>query len=326
MMAAEKTNKEIIQDLNRKIWEKFGQKYDQWMALCNCMATLDCLASLALYASSQSVETCVPEILPKTDDGKAVYDVEEGIHPFMPHVEHFIPNNILLGGENNPPLIVITGANMAGKTTLMRQTALLGIMAQIGSVVPARSMRLTPIDRVFTRLGARDDIAASQSTFHVEMAEALAMLKHATRDSVMLIDELGRGTSTHDGSAIAAAYVHQLAQLHCRTVFSTHYHVVMTHCLSEANVRLCHMACRVEDSKDEEDITFMYKMREGACPRSYGYNAAKLAGLPRSITERSREISNLVESNTLIRKMFVLLFSKQNDVSDLLTSFSSLQF
>lgn len=222
---------------------------------------------------------------------------------------------------------------MGGKTTLMRQTALHAIMAQIGSWVPAKHLRLSLVDRVFTRLGARDDIMAGRSTFHVELREALSVLQHATPQSLVLLDELGRGTSTHDGSAIAAAYVRDLAQLECRSMFSTHYHGVMSRFVRNPLVQVCHMACRVEGGPaDEEDceavpetVTFLYKIKDGACPRSYGFNAARLASLPHAIIHRGQHVSRTIETDTLCRKVFVQLFKQFDDVGTILKTLKSLQ-
>lgn len=216
----------------------------------------------------------------------------------------------------------ITGANMGGKTTLMRQTALHAIMAQIGSWVPAKKLCLSLVDRVFTRLGARDDIMAGRSTFHVELREALSVLQHATSQSVVLLDELGRGTSTHDGSAIAAAYVRDLARLQCRAVFSTHYHGVVSRFVRDPLVQVCHMACRVEggasNEDDSETVTFLYKIKDGACPRSYGFNAARLAGIPHAIIQEGQRVSKAIETDTLSRKLFLRLFKQLDDVGSIL--------
>lgn len=222
---------------------------------------------------------------------------------------------------------------MGGKTTLMRQTALHAIMAQIGSLVPAKSLRLSLVDRVFTRLGARDDIMAGRSTFHVELREALTVLQHATTHSLVLLDELGRGTSTHDGSAIAASYVRDLARIKCRAVFSTHYHGVMSRFVQDPLVQVCHMACRVEGGQTDNDdqqtapemVTFLYKIKEGACPRSYGFNAARLAGLPHLIIQRGQTVSKNIERETLCRKLFVRLFKDQDDIESVLKTLKSLQ-
>lgn len=177
----------------------------------------------------------------------------------------------------------------------MRQVGLLVLMAQIGAPIPATSARISLIDRIFTRLGAQDDILAGQSTFLVELNETSAILKHATVNSLVLLDELGRGTATYDGTAIAAAVVDFLANLKCRTLFSTHYHNLVDNFHNDKRITLGHMACMVEsdgndDDPTQETVTFLYKYTDGACPKSYGFNAAKLAGMPMSIIKRAYEV------------------------------------
>lgn len=180
-------------------------------------------------------------------------------------------------------------------STLMRQVGLLTIMTQIGCPIPATSARISIIDRIFTRLGAQDDILNAQSTFLVELNETSAILKHATVNSLVLLDELGRGTATYDGTAIAAAVVDFLATLKCRTLFSTHYHNLVDNFHNDERITLGHMACMVESEGDTDDptqetVTFLYKYSDGACPKSYGFNAAKLAGMPMSIIQRAYQV------------------------------------
>lgn len=158
----------------------------------------------------------------------------------MKLTEDFIPNGITLGGPK-AGLALLTGPNMGGKSTLMRQVGLLIIMAQIGCPIPAVSCRMSIVDRIFTRLGAQDDIMAGHSTFLVELSETSAILKHATRNSLVLLDELGRGTATYDGTAIAAAVVNFLADLKCRTLFSTHYHNLVDNFQDDSRISLGHM-------------------------------------------------------------------------------------
>lgn len=185
---------------------------------------------------------------------------------------------------------------------MMRQIGLLVIMTQIGAPIPATSAKISLIDRIFTRLGAQDDILAGQSTFLVELNETSAILKHGTINSLVLLDELGRGTATYDGTAIAAAVVDYLANVKCRTLFSTHYHNLVDNFHNDQRITLGHMACMVEsegadDDPTQETVTFLYKYTDGACPKSYGFNAAKLAGMPASIIKRAYEVK---EKNNLI--------------------------
>nr|CAH7751707.1 unnamed protein product [Callosobruchus chinensis] len=245
---------------------------------------------------------CMPEILPFNDEPK--FEAENGRYPCVPNIESFVPNDTKFGVDNVPNTMIITGPNMGGKSTLMRQVATISIMAQMGCFVPASSCSMSLIDRVFTRLGAQDDLIQGQSTFFVELSEAASILKHATRHSLVIIDELGRGTSTHDGNAIATAYVNKLTTFGCRTIFSTHYHSLVDNFIGRNDIQLAHMACMVENEDDptEESVVFLYKVAEGRCPKSYGFNAAKLAGLDRSIIAKARQYAAALEQEAKNRK------------------------
>ncbi|CAC5386035.1 MSH6 [Mytilus coruscus] len=219
---------------------------------------------------------------------------------------------------------------MGGKSTLMRQVGLITIIAQMGCYVPAEKCRMTPVDRVFTRLGASDRIMAGESTFFVELSETAAILQHATKHSLVLMDELGRGTATYDGTAIACSVVQELSSnIACRTLFSTHYHSLVEEFSHDPNIRLGHMACMVEnEDKDptQETITFLYKFTKGACPKSYGFNAAKLANIPDEIikiaVKKSREFEESIERLRMIRSVWnngkkesLILMQNQSRVS-----------
>lgn len=293
MLKAEDERNTVLKDLQRRMFERFSNEYNLWKRCIDNVATLDCLISLATYGQDL-VEMCFPEIL-SNDKHSPVIEIKNGYHPCMNLTDDFIPNGITLGGNDEAALAILTGPNMGGKSTLMRQVGLLVIMSQIGSPIPANSARLTLIDRIFTRLGAQDDILAGQSTFLVELSETSTILKHATVNSLVLLDELGRGTATYDGTAIAAAVVNFLAQLKCRTLFSTHYHNLVDNFNNDKRIMLGHMACMVENDTDTDDptqetVTFLYKYTDGACPKSYGFNAAKLAGMPMSIIKRAHHV------------------------------------
>lgn len=304
---AEEHKDKVLKDLNRRIFAQFSENYDMWNTAVYKLSILDVLISLAEYALSGDM--CVPEISDGTD-GKIFIEIRDGRHPCISS-DNFIPNDTLLATEDAASFMILTGPNMGGKSTLMRQVALLTIMAQIGSYVPASSCRLTIVDRIFTRLGANDDILAGQSTFLVELSETAAILQHATPYSLVLLDELGRGTSTYDGTAIAASVVNALTKLKCRTLFSTHYHSLVEDYKTNKDVTLTHMACMVENEEEDEvsqeTVTFLYKLGEGACPKSYGFNAARLAGVPLLITNRAHEISKRLEQETIQKHFFVSL-------------------
>ncbi|XP_034484101.1 probable DNA mismatch repair protein Msh6 [Drosophila innubila] len=303
MQQAEDARNIVLKDLARRLFEKFSNHYEQWKQCIDCVSTLDVLASLAEYARQQLV-ICVPELA--SAQAQPFIELEEGYHPCV-NASTYIPNGLQLGTASEAPLSLLTGPNMGGKSTLMRQVGLLVIMAQIGAHIPAASCRLSLVDRIFTRLGAQDDILAGHSTFLVELNETSLILKHATSHSLVLLDELGRGTATYDGTAIAASVVNFLANLKCRTLFSTHYHNLIDFFHADKRITLGHMACMVEneDNTDptQETVTFLYKYTAGACPKSYGFNAAKLAGMPQGIIKRAYELSKKVEAIALQRKI-----------------------
>lgn len=322
LMACEEQRNNVLKDLLRRLFEKFSQEYDTWKCINDSVAALDCLSALAVYGQNLS-EFCFPEIV--TEAKSPVIEIEDGFHPCMQLTDDFIPNGITLGGGQKAALALLTGPNMGGKSTLMRQVGLLTIMTQIGAPIPATSARMSLIDRIFTRLGAQDDILSGQSTFLVELNETSAILKHSTLHSLVLLDELGRGTATYDGTAIAAAVVDFLARLQCRTLFSTHYHNLVDNFHNDQRIALGHMACMVENDGDTDDptqetVTFLYKYSDGACPKSYGFNAAKLAGMPLSIIQRAHQYSKKVEMIALKRKLFskVLSTMDANDIKELL--------
>lgn len=305
---AEESRDKVLKDLNRRIFAKFSEKYDMWHMAVHKIAILDVLISLAEYAHSGDM--CIPEIHDANKGGEIFIDIKDGKHPCILS-DNFIPNDTLIAKDGSASVIILTGPNMGGKSTLMRQVGLLTIMAQIGCHVPASSCHLTLVDRIFTRLGANDDILAGQSTFLVELTETAAILQHASPYSLVLLDELGRGTSTYDGTAIAASVVNELTKLKCRTLFSTHYHSLVEDYKSNPDITLVHMACMVETEEEEEvsqeTVTFLYKLSEGACPKSYGFNAARLAGIPLMITNRAREIAKKIEQETNYKHLFTAL-------------------
>uniref|UniRef100_A0A1Y1KHQ2 DNA mismatch repair protein n=1 Tax=Photinus pyralis TaxID=7054 RepID=A0A1Y1KHQ2_PHOPY len=204
MIRAETKRNKIVQDLNRRIFEKFSDSRVKWEQVIHCLMMLDVLCGLAEYGKNVSRTTCFPNVLPFQERG--FIDIKDGVHPNI-QLEDFVPNSTQLGIEGKAKIMLLTGPNMGGKSTLMRQVALIIIMAQMGCPIPAASCTFTLVDRIFTRFGAYDDILKGQSTFFVELSEASSILRHATRNSVLFLDELGRGTSTHDGNAIATAYV-----------------------------------------------------------------------------------------------------------------------
>jgi DNA mismatch repair protein MutS len=221
-----------------------------------------------------------------------------GRHPVVERVlnsELFVPNDLHLG-QKDARMAIITGPNMAGKSTVMRQTALIAVMAQAGSFVPAQSARIGLCDRIFTRVGAADNLARGQSTFMVEMTETASILHHATRKSLVLLDEIGRGTSTFDGLSIAWAVAEQLHdRIGARTLFATHYHELTD--LAREKPRVKNLSVAVNESGGK--VTFLRKLVPGGANRSYGIEVARLAGLPPEVVARAREILANLESGEL---------------------------
>ncbi len=256
------------------------------------VAAADALCSLAAVAVQRGY--CRPEITLGRD-----IDIVDGRHPVVEAVlkdSLFVPNDTHLGSENNQ-VAIITGPNMAGKSTYMRQVALIVLMAQMGSFVPARSARLCLVDRVFTRIGASDDLSAGQSTFMVEMAEVANILRHATARSLLILDEIGRGTSTYDGMSIARAVLEYAAnprKLGAKTLFATHYHELSVIEGELTNVKNYNIAVKKRGDK----MIFLRKIVPGSTDDSFGVEVAKLAGIPSWVITRAREILGELESGS----------------------------
>ncbi|RZF36981.1 hypothetical protein LSTR_LSTR004669 [Laodelphax striatellus] len=320
-IAAEDMKTSALQDLRRRIFARFSDRMNDWRLAVECISVLDVLLSLATYCSSQENDMCVPKFESVKQNQQAIVNVVGGRFPCSSGDEVFVPNDTVIG-EDGANLVLVTGPNMGGKSTLMRQLGLIVIMAQMGCHVPAESVVLNPVDRIFTRLGANDDIMSGESTFFMELSETSAILQHATSNSLVLIDELGRGTSTYDGTAIAAAVLKELSKMNCRTLFSTHYHSLVEDFKNCKTVKLGHMSCMAEtedeemDTGAEESVTFLYKFAEGACPKSYGFNAARLAGIPTHIIKTGHQFAKQLEFESTNRKLFKDLF-KLNDPNHL---------
>jgi len=236
-----------------------------------------------------------PQVLGRNGDDQspAILEIREGRHPVLDGTlsAKFVPNDCVLGGDAGT-LAIITGPNMAGKSTYIRQVALLTLLAQTGSYVPAKSMRWTPVDRIFARVGASDEIARGQSTFMVEMVETAQILNGATARSLVVLDEIGRGTSTFDGLANAwAISEHLVRSIGCRTLFATHYHELTELSDLMPGVANLNVAVREHRGADgRKEIVFLHKIIRGATDRSYGVHVARMAGIPHSVVERSGEV------------------------------------
>jgi len=270
--------------------EHLAQQAARVQQTAAAVAAADTLCSLAAVAVQRGY--CRPEITL----GQEI-DIDSGRHPVVEAMLRdslFVPNDTHLGAQNNQ-VSIITGPNMAGKSTYMRQVALIVLMAQMGSFVPARSAKIGLVDRVFTRIGASDDLASGQSTFMVEMAEVASILKYATSRSLLILDEIGRGTSTYDGMAIARAVLEYAAnpkRLGAKTLFATHYHELSTMEDKLPNVKNYNIAVK----KRGDQMIFLRKIVPGATDDSYGIEVAKLAGIPTMVISRAREILAELES------------------------------
>ena len=255
------------------------------------VAALDALCSLAETAAKNNY--CMPEI-----DVSGVIDIHDGRHPVVENMQAdalFVPNDAFMDTDSSRTLI-ITGPNMAGKSTYMRQTALIVLMAQMGSFVPARSARIGIVDRVFTRIGASDDLSAGKSTFMVEMTEVAEILRDATSRSLLILDEIGRGTSTYDGMAIARAVLEfctDKRKLGAKTLFSTHYHELTVLENETPGIKNFNISAK----KRGGDIIFLRKIIPGGADDSYGIEVAGLAGVPDSVIRRAKAVLNMLETN-----------------------------
>ncbi|TMC21660.1 MAG: DNA mismatch repair protein MutS [Chloroflexi bacterium] len=287
---------ERIEEMERSIYvdvlRQLSSYYPQLVATAKAAAWVDVLLSLALVAVHQAY------VRPVLEQGHRL-EIIDGRHPVVEYALNgntFIPNDTHLESDEGTRILLLTGPNMAGKSTYLRQVALITLMAQIGSFVPARKAQLGLVDRIFTRVGAEDDIAAGKSTFMVEMEETATIIHHASRHSLIILDEIGRGTSTYDGLAIAQAVVEYLHnETAARTLFATHYHELA----AMAN-ELPHMTVFTMRISDDEQggIIFLHRVVPGSIGRSYGVHVAKLAGMPPAIVQRAQAVLRELESGS----------------------------
>ncbi len=277
-----------------KIREEIASNVKRLQKTANIVSTLDVLASFAQVA--EDMNYCMPII---KNDG--VISIKEGRHPViekMIGVGNFVPNDTYLDKAGDR-LAIITGPNMAGKSTYMRQVALITLMAQVGSFVPASEAEIGVVDKIFTRVGASDDLSMGQSTFMVEMMEVATILKEATENSLVILDEIGRGTSTYDGLSIAwavAEYIADKEKCGAKTLFATHYHELIE--LAEKQEGIKNYSIAVKEKG--EDIIFLRKIVEGGTDESYGIHVARLAGVPKNVTKRADEILKSLERKSML--------------------------
>lgn len=291
VLGAEERRVELEYELFADVRERVALLHQRIKAVAILLAELDALCSLAEVA--QRYHYVRPQV-----DARDVLEIEDGRHPVVERAtgrEKFVTNDIRLDTQERQ-LLILTGPNMAGKSTIMRQVALINLMAQLGSFVPARRCRVGVVDRIFTRVGASDNLAKGQSTFMVEMTETANILHFATARSLVILDEIGRGTSTFDGISIAWAVAESLHdRIGCKTLFATHYHELVDLALTRPRVK--NYSISVTEWGDK--IIFVRKLKEGAGNRSYGIQVARLAGLPKDVVARAREILGNLERGEL---------------------------
>ena len=295
ILGAEEKVTGLEYELFCEIREKIASEVHRIQRTADRLALLDVLCSLAEVADRENY------VKPLVHEGSEI-NIKEGRHPVVEKMlgtTPFVPNDALLN-DNDDRVIIITGPNMAGKSTYLRQVALIVLMAQMGSFVPASQATIGIADRIFTRVGASDDLASGQSTFMVEMTEVANILNNATPRSLLILDEIGRGTSTHDGLAIAWSvieFINDKGRLGCRTLFATHYHE-----LTELEDKLSGIKnCCIEVKKKGDEIIFLRKIIPGGADQSYGIEVAGLAGVPGLVIERAKHILNELDAADITR-------------------------
>lgn len=279
--------------------------------MANVIARIDVMISLSTVSEEHDL------VRPILND-EHVVEIVDGRHPVVEIVNHnvYVKNDVMMGKDTSTMLI--TGPNMSGKSTYMRELAVIVIMAQIGSFVPAKSASLPVFDKIFTRIGASDDLVSGESTFMVEMLEARNAIINATKNSLILFDELGRGTATYDGMALAQAILEYVSKhIKCKTLFSTHYHELTALEESLPNLKNVHVSAQEENGK----LIFLHKVKNGPVDKSYGIHVAKLANMPDELIQRADEILNVYENNPEIikeNKQLSMDFLVENDTIDVL--------
>jgi len=296
-----------------EIRDKCKEYIPELQRTAKVISEIDVLSSFALVSEKYNY------IRPIITTGNEI-KVLNSRHPVVERVlkgEEYVPNDIVM--DNNTDILLITGPNMAGKSTYMRQLGIIAIMAQIGCFVPAEEATLPIFDKIFTRIGASDDLVSGESTFMVEMMEASRAIKYATRNSLILFDELGRGTATFDGMSLAQAILEYVAnKIKCKTLFSTHYHELTDMEKTIPNLKNKHVSAVEENG----NITFLHKVKDGSVDKSYGINVAKLAGLPDEVIDRASGILNIYENkekktDTIIQTTLPLNFDeKKSEVEE----------
>ncbi|CAO2657216.1 Nn.00g033420.m01.CDS01 [Neocucurbitaria sp. VM-36] len=285
LQEAQETHGQITREVASRFCKRFDEDYATWLAAVKIIAQLDCLISLAKASASLGEPSCRPVF---EDGDRTVVEFEELRHPCMLNtVGDFIPNDVRLGGDS-ANISLLTGANAAGKSTILRMTCIAVILAQVGCYLPCTSARITPVDRIMSRLGANDNIFAAQSTFFVELSETQKILSEATPRSLVILDELGRGTSSYDGVAVAQAVLHDIStRVGCVGFFATHYRSLAKEFECHPEVQNKRMRIHVDD--DSKSITFLYKLEDGVAEGSFGMHCAAMCGIPDKVIKNAEK-------------------------------------
>lgn len=295
---AQEMHGQTVKALAGRFFARFDIDYAIWLAAIKIVAQLDCLISLAKASTALGSPSCRPEFV-EDENARSVLDFQDLRHPCIETTTNFIPNDIALGGPQ-ASISLLTGANAAGKSTILRMTCIAVILAQIGCYVPCESARMTPVDRIMSRLGAQDNIFAGQSTFMVELSETKKILSEATPRSLVILDELGRGTSSYDGVAVAQAVLHHIAtHIGALGYFATHYHSLATEFATHPEIAPKRMEVRVEH--DIRDVTFLYKLEDGVAEGSYGMHCAAMCGISDRIIDRAEQAAQSWEHTGRIK-------------------------
>lgn len=315
LMEAKETLRSVSEAVQLRLYARFDEKYQAWLGAVKVVASIDCLLSLAKTSMGLGVPSTRPEIIEENEnknekegqgDGQRSFlEFKELRHPcFDESKKVFVPNDIELGGSQSN-LVLLTGANAAGKSTVLRMTCVAVMMAQMGCYVPASSARLTPIDRIMTRLGANDNIFAGKSTFYVELAETKRMLTEATPRTLLVLDELGRGGSSSDGFAIAEAVLHHLAT-HVGSLgfFATHYNTLWGSFRGHPEVATKQMEILVDEGSRK--VSFLYRLVDGVSPGSFGMHVAAMCGIDGGIVDRAEEAAKRYEHTSRMKRLMAL--------------------
>ncbi|KAK6463941.1 mismatch repair ATPase MSH6 [Scheffersomyces coipomensis] len=298
LMEQRELHKQVCESLKERMYNKFNVHYNEWMKIIKTISLIDCLLALTKSSETMGFPSCRPQFIEYKQQGEIEF--KELRNPCFLGTKEFIPNDVNLGGKE-AKFGLLTGANAAGKSTLMRTTSLAVILSQIGCYVPCQSARLTPIDKIMTRLGAQDNILQGKSTFFVELSETKKILSNATPFSLVILDELGRGGSSSDGYAIAESVLYHLST-HIQSLgfFATHYGSLGSSFNNHPQIKPLRMGIIVD--KDSRNITFLYKLEEGTAPGSFGMNVASMCGISEDIVKNAEISAKTYEQTSKIKE------------------------